>query len=201
MSLHQTDHAKYLLASALVQELHDTAPRTHFTLRSVLERLPKQSFAVILLLLAIPAAAPGICVLAGVLIVIVALQMIAGRPAPRFPRWIADRPLATRHLDRVATRAVKLLQFLERIIHPRGPAPVDATKRVVGVAVLLLALRLILTPFPLSNLLPALLVALISLAYLEHDGLWLAASVVAAFGIISIDLVLIWEVIREGPQI
>jgi hypothetical protein len=193
----QAEEAKYLLASALVQQLHDTAPKDRFTVRSVLDRLPTQSFALILLLLAIPAATPGICVLAGLLIVVVAFQMILGRSAPRFPRWIADRPLPTRHLDKVAPHVIKLLRFLEGIIYPRGPAPVEATKRVVGVAVLLLALGLVLIPFPASNLLPAFVIAVISLGYLEHDGLWLATSLAVAFGMIAIDLAVIWHIIRQ----
>jgi hypothetical protein len=201
VSQSQLGEAKQLVASVLVHQLHDMTLKDHFTVRSVLERLPKQSSALILLLLAIPAATPGICGLAGVLIVIVAFQMIVGRPAPQFPRWIADRPLPTRHLDKVAPQVLKLLELLEGIIRPRGPAPLLATTRVVGIAVLLLAVALILVPFPLSNLLPAFVIALISLGYLEHDGLWLAASVMLAFGMIAIDLALIWQVIRQAQLI
>ena len=39
--------------------------------------------------------------------------------------------------------------------------------------------RLLLTPFPLSNILPAILIAFISLAYLEQDGLLLIVGLMA----------------------
>ncbi len=44
-----------------------------------------------MLMLAIVAIAPGISIVGGLLLLIPAFQMIAGRAAPVFPRWIADR--------------------------------------------------------------------------------------------------------------
>ncbi len=46
----------------------------------------------------------------------------------------------------------------------------------------MLSARLILTPIPLSNILPALIIALISLAYTEEDGLVLSISLLVGFG-------------------
>ena|SRR5258707_3951034 len=37
----------------------------------------------------------------GLLLLIPAFQMIAGRPAPIFPRWIAGRAVPTRHHSRI----------------------------------------------------------------------------------------------------
>jgi hypothetical protein len=59
-----------------------------------MDRLQKQSFGLIMLLLAIVAIAPGISIVGGLLLLIPAFQMIAGRAAPVFPRRIADRALA-----------------------------------------------------------------------------------------------------------
>jgi hypothetical protein len=68
-------------------------------------------------------------------------------------------------------RAISVLKYPDGAIHPRGRIPVEAGKRVVGIAVVLLSARLILTPIPLSNILPAVVIALISLAYAEEAGL------------------------------
>ena len=56
------------------------------------------------------------------------------------------------------------------MIHPRWSTPLDVTKRLVGAVVVMLNTILLLTPLPLSNVVPALVIALISLAYLEEDG-------------------------------
>lgn len=54
--------------------------------------------------------------------------------------------------------------------HPRWHAPLEATKRLVGTIVVVLSATLVLIPISLSNIVPALVIALISLAYLEEDG-------------------------------
>jgi hypothetical protein len=184
-------------ASALLKELCDSAPVNHFTLNGMLERIPNQSFALVLLLLAIATLVPGVGILATLLIMICACQMMMGRSAPLFPRWIAERPLPTRGIGKVVRPAVKALQFLERGIHPRFPTSPEATKRVVGGAVLLLSVRLFLSTVPF-NFPPTFAIALMSIAYLERDGLLLAISFLAAFAILATDLALLTEILRIG---
>ncbi len=154
-----------------------------------------------LLLLAVAAAAPGICLVAGLLLLIPACEMIAGRPAPAFPRWLAGRTLPTRQLDTAVQRAIPVLRYLEKAVHPRWPAPPEATKRVVGIAVAMLSLRLLLTPIPLSNVLPAVVIALISLAYLEEDGLMLSIGLLAGFAVVAVDLWAVWEIVLGAKRI
>jgi hypothetical protein len=91
----------FIPASVVLQELHDAVPADQFTLGWLMGRLQKQSFGLIMLMLAIVAAAPGISVLGGLLLLIPAFQMIAGRSAPVFPRWIADRSLPIKHLLKI----------------------------------------------------------------------------------------------------
>jgi hypothetical protein len=82
--------------------------------------------------LAIIAIAPGISIVGGLLLLIPAFQMIAGRAAPVFPRWIADRPLPTKHLGALVQRAISVLKYLEKVVGPRCRTPPELTKRVVG---------------------------------------------------------------------
>jgi len=159
----------------------------------VLNHLDRQSFGLLLFLLGIAAIVPGISMFAGVLIVMSAGQMIVGRNAPFFPRWIAARPLPARHVDGVVIRTIAALRFIEKAIYPRWTMPAQLTKRVVGVAVLSLSVRLLVVPLPLSNIVPALVIALISLAYLEDDSLSLLISLIGGLAIFVTDL----EVARE----
>ncbi|THD65252.1 MAG: hypothetical protein E7813_15530 [Bradyrhizobium sp.] len=48
-------------------------------------------------------------------------------------------------------RAVPVLRYLEKFIHPLWPTPLDATKRLVCAIVVLLNITLLFTPVPLSN--------------------------------------------------
>ena len=94
-----------------------------------------------------------------------------------------------------------MLRYLEKAVYPRCPTPLEATKRVVGVAVMMLCARLILTPIPLSNILPALLFSLIASAYAEEDGLVLSISLLAGFVVIAIDLAMVWEIVHGAKRI
>src|SRR4029453_13015689 len=80
--------------SAVLQRLHDEVPANHFTLGWLMQRLRKRSFGIIMLLLALVAIVPGLSIVAGLLLMIPAFQMIAGKPAPVFPRRVATRSFA-----------------------------------------------------------------------------------------------------------
>jgi len=157
--------------------------------------LRKRSFGIIMLLLSLVAIAPGVSIVAGLLLMIPAFQMIAGQPGPVFPRRIAARPLPTRHLAALVQRAVPVLRYLEKIIHPRWPTPLEATKRFVGTIVVMLNITLVFSPIPLSNVLPAMVIALISLAYLEEDGLLLLIALLAAAIVMAVALAAVWAMI------
>jgi hypothetical protein len=95
-----------ILASDLLQRLHDGAPTDHFTLAWLMGTLHKRSYGAIMLICAVVATAPGVSIVAGVLLMIIAVQMIAGRASPVFPTGIALRALPTRHLAALLQRAV-----------------------------------------------------------------------------------------------
>jgi len=61
-----------------------------------------------------------------------------------------------------------------------------------------LSLQLILIPLPLSNILPAMFILLISLAYLEEDGVSVAISLAAGMGMLAINATVIWEILRNA---
>src|SRR3977135_55068 len=165
----QGDPRRLVATSVLLRQLHDEIPVDRFTLGWLMHSLHKRSFGIIMLLLALVAIAPGLSIIAGLLLMIPAVQMIAGKAAPVFPRRIATRSLPTRHLAAVVQRYIQLLRYLEKVTHPLWHTPLEATKRLVGAVVVILSTTLVLIPIPLSNVVPASVIALISLAYLEED--------------------------------
>ena len=81
-------------------------------------------------------------------------------------------------------------------MYPRWPIPHQATKRLVGIVVLLLDVTVTFTPLPLSNIIPALLIGLISLAYLQEDGLVLSVALTLAAVLLTADLLAVRETVR-----
>jgi hypothetical protein len=188
-------------ASAVLQGLLDDAPADQFTLAWLLGHLHRRSFGFIMLLLALVAMLPGISYVAGLLLLVPALEMIANRVAPFFPRRIAAHPLPTRHLDRVLSRAIPVLRYLERAIRPRWHTPLEVTKRVVGVVVLLLTVLLLLAPVPMIQVVPALVIVMISLAYLEEDGVLLSIALLIAVALLAITGVAVWKMVADAVWI
>src|SRR6266481_10085605 len=76
--------------------------------------------------------------LAGRILAVMAVQLIVGRTQPVFPHFIMTRRLPTNQLLWVGARAIHVLKYLEKLIHPRWPRTFEVAKRAVGVMVLLL---------------------------------------------------------------
>ena len=184
--------------SVILKRLHDELPEGHTTLEWLLGHLPRRSFGIIMLQLAVLAIAPGVAIVAGVLLVILACQVLAGRAAPFIPRFIANRKLPTRYLAPVLAGAAAVLQRVERVIHPRWGGMLVPMRHVAAVAVILLCTLMVLAPIPFVSIVPALTVALIALAYLEEDGLLLAAALVAAPVVLAMGYFAVWGVIDEA---
>jgi hypothetical protein len=186
------DTASHVPTSVVLQELLDGAPADHFTLDWLIDSLPERSFGIVMLLLAVLAMVPIGSIVPGLLLAILAAQMTVGRPGPAFPRRIAAHPLPTRHLVRLGRQPILALKSLERVIRPRWPMPFGATKRVIGIVVLLLTCLILLAPVPLTNVPPAADIALISLAYIEEDGVLLAIALMGALILLAIASAAVW---------
>ena len=121
------------------------------------------------------------------LLAILALQIVMGYKTPVFPRVLMKRPLPTRYLLPLEHYAIPLLTRLETAVRPRWPALVRASSRLTGLVILLLTFVLLTFPFPLSNIPPAAVIALIALAESERDGLLLSAAL--TLGVVLLVLV------------
>ena len=185
-------------SSRVLEDLLGQAPKDHFSLGWLLSTLHQRSFGVVILFLGVLATAPIGSSVPGIMLAAVAIQMIAGWREPVFPRFITARTLPIRYLFRLRERAIPLLRYLERVVHPRWSFTFDVARRLVGVIVLLLTATLLLTPIPFSNIAPALLIVLISLAYLQEDGLLLSLAFLFAVILLSIASVAVWGTIYRA---
>jgi hypothetical protein len=131
----------------------------------------------------------------GILLAFPAVQMILGHESPTLPRFLASRRISTGQIARLAARIIPLFARMEALIRPRLHAPFVATKRLVGLIVLLLAGTLI-WPFPFSQIIPAIVIMLISFAYLEEDGILLCVSLAAALLSLSITAATVWATVQ-----
>ncbi|HEY9344555.1 MAG TPA: exopolysaccharide biosynthesis protein [Inquilinus sp.] len=182
--------------SALLDGLLHDANAERVALGWLLDGLGDRSFGLVMLLLALLGAMPGASAIVAPLLVILAVQMMLGHAGPVFPRRIAERSVPTQVLARVLGRAVPVLRAIEGFVHPRWPTPFGATKRGVGLVVVLLGV-LLLAPIPLSNVPPALAIALLAIAWLEEDGILLCIALAASALLLAIAAGAVWQTMGE----
>lgn len=160
----------------------------------LIDHLRERSFGIVMLILGLVALIPGASGFVGVLLAIPAFQMMMARRGPVFPRFLARRSIPTRRFARLVARIDPVLVRMERIIRPRWPTPFEATKRVVGFVLLLLGLAL-LAPIPFSQVIVALVIVLLSFAYLEEDGLALCIALAAALTTLAATAATVWAAV------
>jgi hypothetical protein len=191
------DTGSYVPTSLVLERLLVDIPAEHVTLAWLTSRLHARSFGIVLLLLGVAGMIPGVSPVAGLLLTIPAFQMMRAHAEPIFLRRVAERRIPTVRLVTGLQRIIPALRFLERFIRPRWPTPFLATKRVVGVFVLLLGACLLI-PVPLSNIPVGLTIVLVAFSYLEEDGLLLALALATSMGIFAVGAALVWGTVAAA---
>jgi hypothetical protein len=175
--------------SDALQELAET-PTPVLTLGEALDAVGERSFGALIFVLAVvnlvAGVIPGVSTLLGVPLVLLSLQLVAGRPRPWLPRRLRSIRLQRSALRARIERFGPSLARLERALRPRlhvltGPW----AERLIGAICLGLSLFLCL-PVPFGNLLPSVTLALFGIALLERDGL----VALLAVGVTAADIVL-----------
>ena len=113
---------------------------------------------------------PGGTTIFGAPLVLLAPQLMIGRPTPWVPRRLRARALAIADFRRGLPRLLNRLEAVEAISRPRLAflfSPLG--ERAIGLVCTALALVLIL-PIPLGNVLPAAAVSVLSLSLVQRDG-------------------------------
>ena len=190
-----TDTKNRAPSSRVLEEVIRQAPAEYVTIGWLTSTLHRHSFGIIMLSLGLLATTPVGSTVPGLILAIMAVQLITGRAEPVFPQFIMTRRLPTKQLLWLCDRAIHVLKYLEKAVHPRWPMTFEMAKRAVGVIVLLLTAVLLLMPVPLSNVAPAAVISLISLAYVEEDGLLLSVALLAAIVLVGIESAAVWGTI------
>lgn len=185
------DAAAYVPTSEHLGTVLRTAEGPRVTVAWLMAALGERSFGLTLLLMALVALIPGASTVIGLLIAWPAIQMILGHRAPVLPGFFARREISVAKLDRAIRILVPRLRWVEKAVRPRWHAGFRATRRLTGILMLLVGITLI-SPFPFSHVIPAIVIMLMALAYLEEDGIALIVSLFAALVSIAITGAALW---------
>ncbi len=171
------------------------------TLVDILELAGERTFGFLLVLLALPSAlpvpAPGYSIPFGIVILLLAVQLMMGRSRPWFPQWFRKRSLKTKQAQGIIKAGIPWLRRLESISKPRYAfvCTSHTGQLILGGAIALMGLSMLI-PLPLTNTLPAIGVFIIGFSLLEDDGAIgiMGLTVSAIAGALSITLLVAYWV-------
>lgn len=166
------------------------------SLEHVLEAAGRNSFGALILLAGLVTLAPlvgdipGVPTLMAILVALTAVQLFIGRTVFWLPRWMVDRSLTRRNLDRALRGCAPPARFIDRLCRPRLTWAVRGAGRylVASVALFVALLMPAMEFIPFSANGAGFTLTVLGLAILEDDGL----LALIALGLILLTLLLIW---------
>lgn len=184
--------------SAVLARLADQ-PSERLTVADILAVLRDRAFALLVVLLGLPNCLPmppPIPLVCGLLLGLVAAQLVAGRATPWLPQALLRHSIRRADVARAVERALPVLRRLERWSQPRMRIFESAwAVRLVGLLLLALALGLLVAAPFIGQIPIGLAVCLVGLGFVERDGvLVLAGLAVGVFGVL-LSLGFIWAIV------
>ena len=157
-------------------------PGERLTVRQIMTVLQDRAFALLIVLLGLPNCLPmppPIPLVCGLLLALVAIQIVFGREAPWLPRQLLNRSVARTDVERAVGRAMPAFRRLERISRPRMTfLDTPLVMRLMGAVLLVLALGLLFAPPFVGQIPLGLAVCLVGLGLVERDGLVIIGGMV-----------------------
>ena len=149
-------------------------PGERLTVREIMAVLQDRAFALLVVLLGLPNCLPmppPIPLVCGLLLALVAVQIVFGREAPWLPRQLMNRSMARTDVERAVGRAIPVFRRLERISRPRMTfLDTPIAMRLMGAVILILSVGLLFAPPFVGQIPLGLAVCLVGLGLVERDG-------------------------------
>lgn len=168
------------------------------TLGDVVELAGERIFGFLFVLLALPSAlpvpAPGYSIPFGILLLLLAIQLIVGSKTPWFPQKWLDHPIAIEKVRGFLKGGIPWLQKIEMVSRPRLTyICVNPVGRIIiGCAIALMSISMMI-PIPGTNTLPAIGIFITGFGLLDDDGaISLGGLVVCVMGATLSGLILIF---------
>ncbi|BAP17086.1 exopolysaccharide biosynthesis protein [cyanobacterium endosymbiont of Epithemia turgida] len=144
-------------------------------LTDILSLAGERIFGFLFIILALPSAlpvpAPGYSVPFGILMFILAIQLIAGYKALWFPEKIMKGSIKLETVQKFLEKGIPWLKKIEALTHPRMTYVCTSLpgRVVIGVAIALMSIFMII-PIPGTNTLPAMGIFVTAFGLQENDG-------------------------------
>ena len=177
--LHQDDVSHNV--TRLLRRLADDGGDAGLTLREIRDRMDERAYGLLILLLSIPCLVPGLYgvpQVVGVIIILVAAQLLVGREEPWLPAWMLNLRAKGSWLKTMADFAESRLGWVDRLSRPRlSRFATGAGEKLAAVFMILATLTIVL---PMTNTIPSVALALLSVGLIQRDGLFVIGGAAIA---------------------
>ncbi|QIF80885.1 exopolysaccharide biosynthesis protein [Brevundimonas sp. 'scallop'] len=161
----------------LLRRLADDGGDAGLTLHEIRDRLDERAYGLLILLLSIPCLVPGLYgvpQVVGLIVILLAGQMLVGREEPWLPRWFLNLRCRGSWLKAMADFAETKLGWIDRLSRPRLRRFADGPGEKLAAVFMILATVTIV--MPLTNTIPSIALALLSVGLIQRDGLFVLAG-------------------------
>ncbi|MEM8504338.1 MAG: exopolysaccharide biosynthesis protein [Cyanobacteria bacterium P01_D01_bin.1] len=157
-------------------QLSDSASQSkEVTLDEILSIAGERAFGFLFVLLSLPSAlpipAPGYSTPFGVLMFLLAAQLIVGREQPWFPESFRKRGFERSQIQALLHKGIPWLEKIEMVAKPRMTHVCTSRsgQMMIGIAIALMSISMMI-PIPLTNTLPAIGIFVTGFGLLDDDG-------------------------------
>ncbi len=165
----------------LLRRLADDGGDAGLTVYEIRDRLDERAYGLLILLLSIPCLVPGLYgvpQVVGLIVILLAGQMLVGREEPWLPRWFLNLRCKGSWLKAMADFAETKLGWIDRLSRPRLRRFADGPGEKLAAVFMILATVTIV--MPLTNTIPSIALALLSVGLIQRDGLFVLAGCAVA---------------------
>ncbi|MFP4313228.1 MAG: exopolysaccharide biosynthesis protein [Alphaproteobacteria bacterium] len=178
------------LTDVLNQIDHQTDDR-QLTIKDVVQVLDHRGYGPLLLAPALIAflptgGIPGVPTFMGLLIILIATQIVFGRRYPWLPHSLEKRSIKREKFEKAHHKAKPYTQKFDRLLKPRLEKLTSrkAIRAIAGVCIILAALMPPLEIIPFAVIIPAFAILLLAVGISANDGLFiLFGLIIATIGI------------------
>jgi hypothetical protein len=183
-----------LTLQQLLDRLDKAATGDRVDVECMMQAVGRSSFGALLLLGGLVTLSPldiipGIPTLIALAVLIVCVQLLAGRRHFWLPAWVLRRSIARQKFRSALTWLQKPARFGDRLVRPRLTfLTTDAAVKVIALGCIVVALAMpVMEVVPFSANLAGVALTAFGLAVIAHDGLLaLVAFVATAAGVVVI---------------
>jgi hypothetical protein len=169
-----------------LREMLENASGDRVLMRQFFECFREKGFGILLMMFALPSAlpvpAPGYSIPFGIILALLAGQLILGRKIPWLPEWMLRISFKRSFMEKMVPAGIAFLTRTETLVRPRFQWFSGRLLQLLSALLVIVMALFMMIPIPGTNTAPAMVIFLIGLGLSQNDGLVLCFSSLAGIG-------------------